>query len=88
LPRLRKEEAVIDAPRELPLGCPSCGSAELSLTYTPVRVHVREREVVSVRVNDEQTLFASSALCARCGKRWRLCEEPETDLWPVWEFGP
>jgi hypothetical protein len=39
--------------RELPLGCPSCGSSEISLTYTaPVRVHVREREVVSVRLDD------------------------------------
>jgi hypothetical protein len=38
--------------RELPLGCPSCGSSEISLTYTaPVRVHVREREVVSVRLD-------------------------------------
>jgi hypothetical protein len=74
---------------ELPLGCPSCGSAELSLTYrAPVRVHVREREVVSVRVDDEQTLFAGWALCALCGRRWRLSEEPETDLWPAWEFGP
>jgi len=75
--------------RELPLGCPSCESAELSLTYrAPVRVHVREREVVSVRVDDERTLLAGSALCALCGWRWRPCEEPKTDLWPAWEFGP
>jgi len=75
--------------RELPLGCPSCGSSEVSLTYTaPVRVHVRERDVVSVRVDDEQALFTGSALCAVCGRKWRLAEEPETDLWPAWEMGP
>ncbi len=75
--------------RELPLSCPSRGSSEVSLTYAaPVWVLVRERQVVSVRVDDEDTLFTGSALCAMCGRRWRLAEEPKTDLWPAWEFGP
>lgn len=75
--------------RALPVCCPSCGSSEVSLTYAaPVNVLVREREVVSVRIDDEQALFSGSALCAICGRRWRLAEEPETDLWPAWEFGP
>jgi hypothetical protein len=75
--------------RELPLACPSCGSSEASLTYAaPVRVLVRERDVVSVRVDDEETLFTGSALCAMCGRRWRLAEEPETGLWPAWGVGP
>jgi len=75
--------------RELPLSCPSCGSSEVSLTYAaPLWVLVRERQVVSVRVDDEDTLFTGSALCAMCGRRWRLAEEPKTDLWPAWEFGP
>lgn len=75
--------------RELPLCCPSCGSSEASLTYAaPVRVLVRERAVVSVRVDDEETLFTGSALCAICGRRWRLAEEPETGLWPAWDVGP
>ena len=74
--------------RELPLSCPSCGSSEVSLTYAaPLWVLVRERQVVSVRVDDEDTLFTGSALCAMCGRRWRLAEEPKTDLWPAWEFG-
>ncbi len=75
--------------RELPLSCPSCGSSEVSLTYAaPLWVLVRERQVVSVRVDDEDTLFTGAALCAMCGRRWRLAEEPKTDLWPAWEFGP
>jgi hypothetical protein len=62
--------------------------SEISLVYAaPVRVLVRERDVVSVRVDDEQALFSGSALCAACGRRWRLAEEPEIDLWPAWEFG-
>lgn len=73
----------------LPLCCPSCGSSEVSLTYqSPVNVLVRGRKVVSVRIDDEQALFSGSALCAICGHRWRLAEEPEADLWPAWEFGP
>ena len=75
--------------RELPLCCPSCGSSEVSLTYAaPVRVLVRERAVVSVRVDDEETLFMGAALCTICGRRWRLAEEPETGLWPAWDVGP
>jgi hypothetical protein len=75
--------------RELPLGCPSCGCSEISLTYAaPIRVFVSERDVVSVQVDDEQTLFSGSALCAICGRRWRLAKEPVTGRWPAWEFGP
>jgi transcription elongation factor Elf1 len=74
---------------KLPLECPSCGSTEVDLTYTaPVHVRVWERNVVSVTVDDEASLFAGSALCGICGRRWRLCEEPETGLWPAWEVGP
>jgi DNA-directed RNA polymerase subunit RPC12/RpoP len=74
--------------RKLPLACPSCGSSEISLVYAaPVRVLVRERDVVSVRVDVEQALFSGSARCATCGRRWRLADEPEIDLWLAWEFG-
>jgi transcription elongation factor Elf1 len=74
--------------RQLPLECPSCGSTEASLTYTaPLHVLVRDRNVVSVTVDDEGSLFAGSALCAICGRRWRLSEEPETGVWPAWEVG-
>jgi transcription elongation factor Elf1 len=75
--------------KELPISCPSCGSTEASLTYTaPVRVEVRERDVVSVTVDDEASLFTGAALCGICGRGWRLCEEPETGVWPPWEVGP
>jgi hypothetical protein len=75
--------------RESPLSCPSCGPSEISLVYAaPVRVLVRKREVVSVRVDDEQALFSGSALCTCCGRRWRLAEESEMGFWPAWEFGP
>ncbi len=64
--------------RELPLYCPSCGSSEVSLTYAaPVHVLVRALAVESVRVGDEETLFTGSALCAICGRSWRLAEEPD-----------
>ena len=73
---------------ELPLECPSCGSTEVSLTYSaPVRVLVRDRDVVNVTVCDEATRFAGAALCGICGRRWRLDDEPETGLWPAWEVG-
>jgi hypothetical protein len=75
--------------RELPLSCPSCGSTEAALTYTaPVQVVVRDRDVVSVTVDDESSLFAGAALCGICGRSWRLCEEPDTGVWSAWEVGP
>jgi hypothetical protein len=49
---------------------------------------VRDRDVVSVTVDDESSLFAGAALCGICGRSWRLCEEPETGVWPAWEVGP
>jgi transcription elongation factor Elf1 len=74
---------------ELPLECPSCGSTEASLTYSaPVRVLVRDRDVVCVTVCDESTRFAGAALCGICGRRWRLEDEPVTGVWPAWEMGP
>jgi hypothetical protein len=74
--------------RELPISCPSCGSSGVDLTYTaPVHVRVWDRDVVSVTVDDEGSLFTGSALCGTCGRRWRLCEEPDTGLWPAWEVG-
>lgn len=74
---------------ELPMECPSCGSTEVSLTYSaPVNVLVRDRDVVSVTVCDEAARFAGAALCGICGRRWRLEEEPETGVWPAWEVGP
>jgi transcription elongation factor Elf1 len=74
--------------RELPLECPSCGSTEASLTYSaPVRVLVRDRDVVSVTVCVGATRFAGAALCGICGRKWRLEEEPETGVWPAWEVG-
>jgi hypothetical protein len=75
--------------RELPISCPSCGSTEVDLTYTaPVHVRLWERNVVSVTVDDEGSLFTGSALCGICGRRWRLAEEPDTGVWPAWEVGP
>lgn len=75
--------------RELPISCPSCGSTEVDLTYTaPVHVRVWERNVVTVTVDDEASLFTGSALCGICGRRWRLGEEPDTGVWPAWEVGP
>ena len=74
---------------ELPLECSGCGSTEVALTYAaPVHVFVRDTRVVSVRVDDEQSRFGGTALCAICGHRWRLAEEPEMGIWPAWEVGP
>ena len=74
---------------QLPISCPSCDSSEVALTYTaPVRVQVYGKEVVNVTVDDESCLYAGAALCAMCGTNWRLCEEPETGLWPARELGP
>ncbi len=75
--------------RELPIECSSCGSTGCHLTYTaPVHVEVWERDVVSVRVDDESCLFDGAAICGMCGRRWRLAEEPETGVWSAWDVGP
>ena len=71
-----------------PLRCPSCENQTVVLRYsTPVYVLTTNGVVTRVVVSDEESEFAGSAWCRRCGERWDLQAEPDLGTWPAWEVG-